>query len=345
MDYVPCYTHSHCSSGPSAIVAAKANANSRMPSVNMSGLHRVPAQVPSNSMLPSHPGFAAAVTGKRRRGSDASDITGVFEQGREDEFSETELEKRVPRPTKKRAKLELDWTSESQDLSQQASGSSQPQFTLIQEQEDTSAPRAPPFTVFSGPDEPDNSFATYIDPPPPTNHLPDFFGPSPDRPDIGAQTSTANAAENQPFGFNFLPISSTPMHSMYPMSTPSFPYPEPPTSPSPSGERTYQPFGLPLSRPRSRAHHNRPLSRQDGDGSGTVNPAALSSRLQQEPSSSDLAAGLELTSVPPRVGDNAATSGAGPAKTMYGTELEGDTRFGDFGVEGVATGFWAGGRY
>jgi hypothetical protein len=37
---------------------------------------------------------------------------------------------------------------------------------------------------------------------------------------------------------------------------------------------------------------------------------------------------------------------AGPVKrTMYGTELDGDTRFGDFGIEGVATGFWAGGRF
>ncbi|RPD63089.1 hypothetical protein L227DRAFT_497561 [Lentinus tigrinus ALCF2SS1-6] len=33
----------------------------------------------------------------------------------------------------------------------------------------------------------------------------------------------------------------------------------------------------------------------------------------------------------------------GPVKrTMYGTELDSDTRFGDFGVEGVASGFWAG---
>jgi hypothetical protein len=30
---------------------------------------------------------------------------------------------------------------------------------------------------------------------------------------------------------------------------------------------------------------------------------------------------------------------------MYGTELEGDTRFGDFGVEGVAAGFWAGSKF
>jgi hypothetical protein len=34
-------------------------------------------------------------------------------------------------------------------------------------------------------------------------------------------------------------------------------------------------------------------------------------------------------------------------RTMYGTELEGDTRFGDFGVEGVGGNgaFWTDGRY
>ncbi|KAM5538177.1 hypothetical protein V8D89_008064 [Ganoderma adspersum] len=36
------------------------------------------------------------------------------------------------------------------------------------------------------------------------------------------------------------------------------------------------------------------------------------------------------------------TPGAQMKRTMYGTELESDTRFGDFGVEGVASGFWAG---
>ena len=36
------------------------------------------------------------------------------------------------------------------------------------------------------------------------------------------------------------------------------------------------------------------------------------------------------------------TPAAPMKRTMYGTELEGDTRFGDFGVEGVASGFWAG---
>lgn len=317
------------------------------------------ARAPSSSVAPAHPGFAAAVTGKRRRGSDESSITGVFEQGHEDEFSETELEKRVARPTKKRAKLDLDRTAETQDSSGQASGSgsgsSQPQFTLNHEEEDSStrARRAPPFTIFSGPEEPNNSnFASaYIDPPPPTNHLPDFFAPS-DPPDSstinnnsafgGAQTSTStvHAEENQnAFGFNFLPMTSTPMQPMYPMSVPHFPYPEPPTSPSPAGERTYQPFGhSSSSRPRSR-----PASRQDADGSGTVNPTALGGhRASQEPagSSSDLVgASLGLTSVPFRVDDESLPA-PGPARTMYGTER--DTRFGDFGVEGVATGFWTG---
>ena len=36
------------------------------------------------------------------------------------------------------------------------------------------------------------------------------------------------------------------------------------------------------------------------------------------------------------------TPGVPMKRTMYGTELDGDTRFGDFGVEGVASGFWAG---
>lgn len=344
-------------SGPSSMPTSlpigkgKSSNSSRLPSVSMPGLQPTSAQVPSNSMAPTHPGFAAAVTGKRRRGSDESNMTGVFEQGHEDEFSEAELEKRVPRPTKKRAKLDTDWATEAHehDPIQQASGSGspqQPQFTMDLEAEDSSnsVRRAPPFTIFSGPDEPDSSFPSYIDPPPPTNPLPDFFAPE-ETPDSstghpGAQTSTAGASENQnTFGFNFLPITSTPMQPMYPMSTPNFPYPEPPTSPSPAGERTYQPFGhSSSSRPRSRAPSNRPASRQGGEGSGTVNPVALGGRGSQEPASGNLATGQGL----PLRGDESLPA-PGPAKTMYGTER--DTRFGDFGVEGVATGFWTGGKF
>jgi hypothetical protein len=326
-----------CFSGSSAAVAAKANANGRT-SVNSSGSQTAQGTSTAN-MEPPHPGFAATIIGKRRRGSDASNITGVIEEGHQDEFSENELEKRVIRPDKKRARLDNDGNSQEEG---EASGSSHPQ-----EQE---GERANNFTVFSGPEEAD-SYASYIDPPPPTNHLPDFFASSPDQANndsnSGTQTSTAHATENQnPFGFSFLPMSSTPMHTMYPLTMPSFPYPEAPTSPSPAGvERTFQPFGMPSTRPRSGANHSRPGFRQDGDGdgSGTVNPAALTGR-EHDPSSNDIAAGFGLTAVPSRMGES--STAAGPAKrTMYGTELEGDTRFGDFGIEGVATGFWAGGRF
>lgn len=335
-------------SGPSVIAAAKTNSSGKATGANSSGSETAHA----GNIAPGHPGFAAAITGKRRRDSDASNITGVIEEDQQDEFTETELERRVIRPTKKRAKLDNDESSQDED---QGSGSLQPQYSQNEDQHDvdqTQAPRPPSFTVFSGPDDPDN-FANYIDPPPPTNHLPDFFAPSSEHGNTGdnneggsgTQTSTANASENQnPFGFSFLPTSSTPMHPMYPMGVQGFPYPEAPTSPSPVGNETgFQPFGLSPSRPRSGANTSRPGSRQDGDGIGTVNPAALTGR-HPEPSSHDLAAGLGLTSVPMRMGEG--TTAAGPAKrTMYGTELEGDTRFGDFGVEGVASGFWAGGRY
>lgn len=317
-------------SGPSAIVASKSLANGKAPLAD-----------PAPIMTPDHPGFAATVTGKRRRDSDAGDITGVIEEGHEDEYSEGEIQKRVIVPTKKRARL--DDGEHSQEG--QASGSSQAQS--IEQGEQASNSRPPSFTIFSGPDEPDN-LSIYIDPPPPTNHLPEYFTASPDRPASGssgqngngAQTSTAHASENQnPFGFNFLPMTSTPMHPMYPMPMQNFPYPEAPTSPSPAGnDRAFQ-FGMHTSRPRSGAQTSRPGSRQEGDGTGTIDPAALTGR-QPEPSSTDAAAGLDTAAVP------GAQGAAAPGKrTMYGTELDGDSRFGDFGFEGVASGFWAGGRF
>jgi len=233
-------------------------------------------------------------------------------------------------------------------LQEGGSGSLQPQYSQSLEQQNTGEGSSRPnnFTIFSGPDEADG-YVSYIDPPPPTNHLPDFFTSSPDNTNQGSNggTQTVHAAENQNlFGFNFLPMSSTPMHPMYPLTMPNFPYPEAPTSPSPAGtERTFHPFGMPPTRPRSGANHSRPGSRQDGDGSGTINPAALTGR-QQDPSSNDIAAGLGMTAVPARLGGSAAAASSAK-RTMYGTELDGDTRFGDFGIEGVATGFWAGGRF
>ena len=316
-------------SGPSVIVAPKSVTNGKAPLAD-----------PASIITPDHPGFAAAVTGKRRRDLDTGDITGVIEEGHEDEFSEGEIEKRVIIPNKKRARL--DDVEHPQE--RRPSGSSQVPGAQSGEQGKHSYNSRPPsFMIFSGPDEPDNT-SIYIDPPPPTNHLPEYFTTSPDhlasdssgQNGNDAHTNTAHASENQnPFGFNFLPMTSTPMHPIYPMPQ-NFPYPEAPTSPSPVGnDRAFQ-FGMHTSRPRSGAH---PGSRPEGEGTGTVDPTALTGR-QPESSSADVAAGLAMTAV------HGVQGAAAPSKrTMYGTELDVDSRFGDFGFEGVASGFWAGGRF
>lgn len=103
----------------------------------------------------------------------------------------------------------------------------------------------------------------------------------------------------------------------------------------------FHPYGTPASQ--------RTTPRPDNDasqraGSLGVNPALIlrpGSAIgtpKRELSSTDVGMAFGMTEL-------ASSTPALPRKTMYGTELEGDTRFGDFGVEGVATGFWAGGRY
>lgn len=297
------------------------------------------------------PTSTQSMLGKRNRDSTASHMTGIAD---DDDFTEGEPGKKVIRPLKKRAKT-----------AQDSEAPSQPRTPDEVEVEEPQASRVPSFTVFSGPDElPED----YLDPPPSTNLLPDFFAPpspSPPGPGLGSRqttTSTANASENQhPFNFSFLPTSSTSGRSMF---MPSFPYPEAPQSPSPAGhqaggpsidqhqsERTdiFHSFGLPApGRPRSRAAESYDSTEE------FIDPAALTRRTsdrgkEREVLSNTVAVGLGLTAV--RTAsisemETAPGSDAPPMKrTMYGTELDGDTRFGDFGVEGVATGFWAGGRF
>lgn len=280
--------------------------------------------------------------GKRQRESTSSNLTGVFEEGREGELSEEELAKIVVRPTKKRARL-LDEEHDEHD------------FHVHEDPNLQNAQRAPSFTVFSGEEE------QYIDPPPPTEGLPDFYAPPSPTGSGGSRhgttTSTQHASENQhPFTFSFLPISSTPVDSSY--TLPNFPYPEAPQSPSPAGpvnggvarnhgERTdiFQSFGLPPpGRPRSRvtaaASGSGAGSSQDND-SGFVNPASITRRTSDK-ERDDVAAGFGFMRAPSDNDEPPVLK-----RTMYGTELDGDSRFGDFGVEGVAsTGFWAGaGRF
>jgi hypothetical protein len=147
---------------------------------------------------------------------------------------------------------------------------------------------------------------------------------------------------------------------------PSFPYPEPPQSPSPAGtsstgflnhhqgERTdvFQAFGLP-----SPVRPSRPSAlRTAGMASRFVDPAELMRRASSKdrdggstkPGSGPSQTTMEETPSGSGSGSDALADAPEMKRTMYGTELEGDTRFGDFGVEGVGTsgaGFWAGGRY
>lgn len=286
--------------------------------------------------------------GKRRR---ANKPSGVVEEDEETEYVDTELASSVVGPDKKRLRTDNGNTGST------SSSQAPAELENIQQTGASGSDHGvPAFTIFNDSDEPSD----YLDPPPPTDHLPDFFPHSHSSASLAQETKSTttttltNAAENQPHNFNFafLPISSTPANAMYNMS--SFPYPEPPQSPSPAGtnltllgrhaeERTdiFKEFGFPSPTRLSRSHQE--------ERGGFVNPAALtqqgSSGRQREVSSNEVAAGLGLTAV--RTLPNSET-GSGledhPIKrTMYGTEE--DTRFGDFGVEGVASGFWAAGKY
>jgi hypothetical protein len=287
--------------------------------------------------------------GKRRR---ANKPSGVVEEDDEAEYVDTELASSVVGPNKKRPRTDNDNTG-SASSSQAPAGLENIQQTGASTSDHGMT--APAFTIFTDSDEPSD----YLDPPPPTDHLPDFFPHSSSSASLAQETKSTtattltNAAENQPhnFNFSFLPMSSTP-HAMYNMS--GFPYPEPPQSPSPAGvnltlmgrhaeERTdiFKEFGFPSPTRLSRSHQE--------ERGGFVNPAALTqqgpSGRQREVSSNEVAAGLGLTAV--RTLPTSETSSGleeHPIKrTMYGTEE--DTRFGDFGVEGVASGFWAAGKY
>ncbi|KAI9057115.1 hypothetical protein FKP32DRAFT_1661692 [Trametes sanguinea] len=85
-----------------------------------------------------------------------------------------------------------------------------------------------------------------------------------------------------------------------------------------------------------------PETSQEGSSTGSAglsNGASAVPQSRRVASSSEIGLALGMSStlaLPPE------TPAPPMKRTMYGTELESDTRFGDFGVEGVATGFWAG---
>ncbi|KAF4572793.1 hypothetical protein EYR36_007303 [Pleurotus pulmonarius] len=279
-----------------------------------------------------HPGFALTTLGKRHRDSTTSNITGIIE-GEDEDIPEDELAAKVIRPMKKRLKT----TRDSSTPSNATAGPSRLRGSPRTPTNRADEPRIPTFSVYRDPDPSD-----YVDPPPPTNHLPDFFEAAITGSSRQTSTSSEATTENQhPFGFSFLPYTSTPAH---PSLVPPLPYPELGQSPTPAGlgrlglgrPSTFQPFGR---SPRTDVDEHQ-------DGGAFVNPAALSTDNHPESSSS---AGTPSAQTP---GSSRTPQEPHPKPvTMYGTELEGDTRFGDFGVEGVASSgqmlpnFWTGGKF
>ena len=317
-----------------------------------------------------------SILGKRQRSTDGYDTTTVLETDQED-GADKELRTGIHRQSRKRAKMEqlvddasdapLAGPSNTAVHEQFENGTSRdgPSETSVSRQRDTS-----PATV-TGRSSRDHVVGDVVF----TDRDFDFFDNPTHLHPADSQLNPSQAEETQhPFSFAFPgvappPVTSTPAPTAplpNPSSSPSLstiPYPERPHSPSPapvphravitrpSQSEAYRPFGFP---PESRN-----LTGSSTTHGSAIDPASLlrtppqsSHELlgldsdqvdgRRRASSNDIGAGLGMTSLPVRVED---TPAAIVRRTMYGTELEGDTRFGDFGVEGVAAGFWSGSRF
>lgn len=190
----------------------------------------------------------------------------------------------------------------------------------------------------------------------------DFFDNPSNLHQSRSRAGSLQTTENQhPFTFAFpgvtqSPVTVTPAPTG-PLADPStlpvlgsLPYPEQPHSPSPAPipyrvaarpaqSESYRPFGFP-------SESRNPLGSPGPHGS-TIDllrtpPRQSPDIPSPEPDSINGRQRASSTGLGVLVDD---TPAAPVRRTMYGTELEGDTRFGDFGVEGVATSFWAGGRF
>ncbi|KAF9270352.1 hypothetical protein L218DRAFT_1071797 [Marasmius fiardii PR-910] len=297
---------------------------------------------PSNSTDPSndasaalpHPGFAPILLGKRHRDSTVSNVTDVVEESQEDDLSADEFAKKVVRPNRKRART----NPPDEEPLEMASDSGDPDEA-----------HRPGFVVYNDRAEANTSF----DDPPPTTPLPRVYGafsPSDEAGPSRDSSTTQNASENQhPFAFSFLAVPPTPHASSF--MTHNFPYPEPPQSPTPGGtdhlrnpdshsghQDIFQSLGLPpLGRTRPLLTQSRRTA--SSDARNFVNPAALTGRETESDRGEHSSGGSNSDELGALDADDASAV----KRTMYGTELESDTRFGDFGVEGVASGFWTGG--
>jgi hypothetical protein len=261
--------------------------------------------------------------GKRPRDSPDSEVNGRAEPSSKDDDAH-----KLPQPQKKRMKFSSDHATDVVAGSSRNPGP--PGRTATRK-----------FTVYTGEEEkPD------YDPPPPTAHLSDLLGgrPSPITPH-DLHTMTANAVENQPVGVNYSAFQAAIATPVYPGAgfASYLTRPESPTSHlvERAGRRDRaSPFllsGMPTGPSDARPAPNLPQQR-------SANPEANDDTFSS------------LLRTPPLHPIHSHTSGNGeatstlddtpvfPMKTIYGTELESDTRFGDFGVEGMATSYWQKGQ-
>ena len=261
--------------------------------------------------------------GKRPRDSPASEADGNTEQLSQDDDSH-----KLSQPQKKRIKVSSD--HEIHMVAGPSRASDPPEQTATRK-----------FTVYTGEEEKSD-----YDPPPPTTHLSDLFGGrSPPITPNDLQTTSANGVENLPLGVNYSAFQAATSTPVYPGGgfASYLARPESPTSHviERTGRRDRaSPFflsGPPAGSSDTRVASNPSLQRPANPEPNDDSFSALLRTPPLHPIHSHPSGNGEASS---RLDDTPAF----PMKTIYGTELESDTRFGDFGVEGMATSYWQKGQ-
>ncbi|THH26595.1 hypothetical protein EUX98_g7599 [Antrodiella citrinella] len=309
--------------------------------------------------------------GKRQRSPNDSNVENAMEPKLEDDGGE------LAPPSKKRPKL----SQQGDATSRPSRGSSRHRTPVRETAAPIAGPSSEQgFTIYNGPEVIEDEYED--PPPPTTQLSQLFATPGPSSNAAAGSSHAGDQliGRNTAFTFTFPesgfhPITSTPIAQFGVGPVPptmTIPFPEPPTSPTPSPERGRRAhaFGTPSRSPA----RPRPASRQP---SVPPNPAGFS---VEPPPQFVSPAALMRTPPPPTISEPPATGntntnnqaslgigigrprssgiGMGPValpvpmppdtpappmkRTMYGTELDADSRFGDFGQDGIAMGFWTG---